>query len=331
MLSSMCSIACLPWAAGALVQGERAVSSALAGAQLPPPLADLLGARASPQAGAPAGGPAAPARSSAPVPMPQHYRALAFVAHRGGAVATAGAPRPPITGGAGGGGGGDGGVGSGRGSAGTSRLEFDGASGSVMVPGGARGSGSAAGALLAAEGAGSPAAGPAAEPAAERRSLPESPLTAAAAVAAAAGAADALSRGAQGLQAAAGRAVDPNPSLSHTPLHGPDLSAALSPADAADSALEARQPGGSSAVDKEAKFGVASAFAARTVGPAGGAGAAAANAGGGAGQMSAPLASPAQQLKQVPPFAVGGDGSSMSNIWVGCACSQAISGKQLPK
>lgn len=289
-----------PWFAGALVQGERAVSSALSGAQLPPPLADLLRGRAPPQAGAPAGGPAPPARDSAPVPAQQRYRALAFLAHRGGAVATAGAPRPPDTGSAGGGGSGGGLEG---GLSGASRLEFDGASGSVTVPGGARGSGPAAGAPPGAEAAGSSAANCAAEPAAVRGSSPESPVAAAAA--AAAGAADMIARGAQGLQAAAGRAADPNPSSDAATPHEADLAAASLPAGAAGSTLEAGQPGGGSTAEEEAKFGVASAFAARAAGTAG-AGAATFGAGGAAGQMSAPLASPAQQLKQVPPCAVGG-------------------------
>ena len=281
------------------MQGERAVSSVLAGAQLPPPLADLLQGRAPPQAGAPAGGPAAPTRSSAPVPPAQQkYRALTFLAHRGGAVATAGLPRPPDMGSTGGSGSGcaiKGGL------PGALRLEFDGASGSVTVPRGVGGSGAAAGAPPAAEAAGTSAAYRAAEPAAVRSSLPESPVAAAAA--AAAGAADMVARGAQGLQAAAGRAADAIPSSSPATPHGPDLAAASLPASAAGSTLEAGQFGGNSAAEEDAKFGVASAFAARAAGTAG---AAAPGSGGAAGHMSAPLASPAQQLKQVPPCVVGG-------------------------
>ena len=284
------------------MQGEQAVSSVLAGAQLPPPLADLLRGRGPPQAGAPAGGPAPPTRSSAPVPPAQQkYRALTFLAHRGGAVATAGQPRPPDMGSTGGSGSGcaiKGGL------PGASRLEFDGASGSVTVPGGVGGSGPAAGAPPAAEAAGTSAAYRAAEPAAVRSSLPESPVTAVAA--AAAGAADMVARGAQGLQAAAGRAADAIPSSSPATPHGPDLAAASLPAGFAGSTLEAGQFGGNSAAEEDAKFGVASAFAARAAGTAGTAGAAAPGSGGAAGQMSAPLASPAQQLKQVPPCVVGG-------------------------
>ena len=305
------------------MQGERAVSSALAGAQLPPSLADLLRGRAPPQAGAPAGRPAPPARRSAPVPpVQQRYRALAFLAHRGGAVATAGSPRWPEAGSAGGGGSGRGIEG---GLPGTSRLEFDGASGSVTVQGG---SGPAAGTPPAAEGAGSSAANRAAEPAPVRSSLQESPVAAAAA--AAAGAADAVARGAQNLQAAAGRAADPNPTSGPATPHGPDLAAPLSPAGAAGSTLEAGLPGGSGAAEEDAKFGVASAFAARAAGSAGVAGAAAPGAGGGAGQMSAPLASPAQQLKQVPPALRAVYAPLLAfSVQAGLPCCQAAAGDVL--
>lgn len=285
---------------GALVQGERAVSAALAGAPLPAPLQDLLrrGAAAGPPAEAgPPAAPAAPPQSGRATPAPPH-RALTFTVHRGVATATAGPVRPMATHDGGSSGGGSPVAG------GHFGVHFDGAHGSIAATGaplGFQGHG-ARSSVAAADGDSSVAhvtgahavaqsaeAGPAADERGPRVGSAGEPGMKNPVASAAEAAAVALTQGAQGLQAAAERVT--------VPRAEPGSSTPGLPAGAVVGGPDLRQAVGENVLREDAKFGVASTFAAR------GAGDRAAAAGSAGGQHSAhqPAAQAlgAQEVRQV--------------------------------